>query len=106
MMKLHKRGIRKILRRIDPRCYLCIIKEGITLDHVWPRSRNGQSANNVLLACAKCNMRKADRKPYACEILYCQITYEIAKTDPAYTHLMHRVERAKERLTKHLLTTI
>ena len=36
----------------------------LTLDHVVPRSRGGDSAReNVVASCAPCNLRKADRLP-------------------------------------------
>ncbi len=37
---------------------------GLTLDHVLPRSRGGQTSwENVVAACRPCNMRKGDRTP-------------------------------------------
>ena len=36
----------------------------LTLDHVVPRSRGGDSVwENVVTACAPCNLRKGDRLP-------------------------------------------
>ena len=40
-----------------------------TLDHVRPRSRGGRRSGNVLLAHRICNIRKADRPPFPCELL-------------------------------------
>jgi 5-methylcytosine-specific restriction endonuclease McrA len=38
--------------------------EGLTRDHVFPRSRGGTDTwENLLCACAPCNNRKADRTP-------------------------------------------
>jgi len=37
---------------------------GLTLDHVLPRSRGGDSVwENVVTACAPCNLKKGDRLP-------------------------------------------
>jgi 5-methylcytosine-specific restriction endonuclease McrA len=38
------------------------IVDRLTLDHVVPRSRGGESSwENVVTACAPCNLRKGDR---------------------------------------------
>lgn len=56
------------------RCYLCCKKmypgNGSTDDHVLPKSLGGRRDRNILLAHRKCNARKADRPPFACELLY------------------------------------
>ncbi len=46
-------------------CQYCGKKsQELTLDHVIPRRQNGShSWNNVVAACAKCNLRKAGRTP-------------------------------------------
>jgi 5-methylcytosine-specific restriction endonuclease McrA len=39
-------------------------RSNLTLDHILPRSRGGQTAwDNVVTACRPCNMRKGDRTP-------------------------------------------
>jgi 5-methylcytosine-specific restriction endonuclease McrA len=39
-------------------------RSGLTLDHVLPRSRGGQTSwENVVAACRSCNIRKGDRTP-------------------------------------------
>jgi 5-methylcytosine-specific restriction endonuclease McrA len=36
----------------------------LTIDHIQPRSRGGKSSwRNRVLACVRCNRRKADRTP-------------------------------------------
>lgn len=63
------------------RCYLCdqpmsVHKHGqnppheATRDHVIPQRLGGRDGENLLAACRGCNERKADRAPYACELLY------------------------------------
>ena len=60
---------RKISRRVlfardEWRCQYCGTVGKLTLDHVVPRSRGGDSVwENVVASCAPCNMRKADRLP-------------------------------------------
>jgi 5-methylcytosine-specific restriction endonuclease McrA len=46
-------------------CQYCGKKgQELTLDHVIPRRQNGSHTwNNVVAACAKCNLRKAGRTP-------------------------------------------
>jgi 5-methylcytosine-specific restriction endonuclease McrA len=45
------------------RCVYCGTTNGrLTLDHVVPRSKGGESVwENVVTACAPCNLRKGDR---------------------------------------------
>ena len=61
---------RKISRRVlfardGWRCQYCGSNGGkLTLDHVVPRSRGGDSVwENVVTSCAPCNLRKGDRLP-------------------------------------------
>src|ERR1700712_2244689 len=45
-------------------CQYCTSKEDLTFDHVIPRSRGGRTTwDNVVAACATCNLRKANRLP-------------------------------------------
>jgi 5-methylcytosine-specific restriction endonuclease McrA len=47
------------------RCVYCGASGGrLTLDHVVPRSRGGESVwENVVTSCAPCNMKKGNRLP-------------------------------------------
>ena len=54
---------RALFARDDWRCVYCGTSGGrLTLDHVIPRSKGGESTwENVVTSCAPCNLRKADR---------------------------------------------
>ena len=54
---------RALFARDDWRCVYCGTKSGrLTLDHVVPRSRGGESVwENVVTACAPCNHKKGNR---------------------------------------------
>jgi 5-methylcytosine-specific restriction endonuclease McrA len=58
---------RNIFKRDHWACQYCLRQPGgdeLTIDHVVPRSQGGQSTwDNCVLACMKCNKRKADRTP-------------------------------------------
>lgn len=55
-----------------------------TIDHVVPRALGGPAApENEVLAHARCNFAKADRRPFPCELLFASITYEIRSGPPA-----------------------
>jgi 5-methylcytosine-specific restriction endonuclease McrA len=58
---------RNIFKRDHFTCQYCGRQPGseeLTIDHVLPRSRGGQSTwENCVLACLECNHRKADRTP-------------------------------------------
>lgn len=56
-----------VIARDRHRCQYCGVKGTVfelTLDHILPRSRGGQSApENLCAACKECNQRKGDRTP-------------------------------------------
>ena len=59
---------RNIFKRDKFTCQYCGVQPAasdLTIDHVLPRSRGGQSTwTNCVLACLKCNHRKAARLPH------------------------------------------
>ncbi len=56
---------RNILERDRHTCQYCGYKgEGLTLDHVFPRSRGGGDTwENLVTACVRCNVKKGNRTP-------------------------------------------
>src|SRR5262245_43997461 len=56
-----------IIARDRHRCQYCGVKGSVfelTLDHITPRSRGGESVpENLCAACKACNQRKGDRTP-------------------------------------------
>lgn len=66
--------VARLLKAQDGCCYLCTGEFGPdrkpTIEHVRPRAHGVGSARNVLLACAPCNNRKADRMPTIQELAY------------------------------------
>jgi 5-methylcytosine-specific restriction endonuclease McrA len=63
----HRRKItrRAVLARDSWTCQYCgSTKSGLTVDHVIPRSRGGDSTwENIVAACASCNRKKGNRLP-------------------------------------------
>ena len=59
---------RNIFKRDRFTCQYCEKRpprDGLTLDHIVPRSQGGESSwSNCVLACLKCNSRKANRTPH------------------------------------------
>jgi len=57
---------RALFARDGWRCVYCGTTAGrLTLDHVLPRSRGGESVwENVVTSCAPCNLRKGDKLPH------------------------------------------
>jgi len=57
---------RALFARDEWRCVYCGTTAGrLTLDHVVPRSRGGDSVwENVVTSCAPCNLRKGNRLPH------------------------------------------
>lgn len=62
---VHRKISRRALFARDGwRCQYCGQTGRLTLDHVIPRSRGGESVwENVVASCAPCNMKKGDRLP-------------------------------------------
>lgn len=55
---------RTIYLRDNNQCQYCFAKEDLSLDHIIPRCQGGLTNwENVVVACTKCNMRKAGRTP-------------------------------------------
>lgn len=65
---VHRRKITRkaVLARDYWTCQYCGHQAiGLTVDHVMPRSRGGESAwDNIVASCAPCNRRKGDRTPH------------------------------------------
>ena len=65
---VHRRRITRkaVLARDGWICQYCgCDKPGLTVDHVIPRSRGGESIwENIVAACAACNRRKGARMPH------------------------------------------
>jgi 5-methylcytosine-specific restriction endonuclease McrA len=64
---VHRRKITRkaVLARDSWTCQYCgTDKPGLTVDHVIPRSRGGESVwENIVASCAPCNRRKGNRLP-------------------------------------------
>ena len=58
-------------------CQYCGSKDGLTFDHVIPRSKGGRTTwENVVAACAPCNLRKANRLPREIHMFPRQAPYQ------------------------------
>ncbi len=63
----HRRKItrRAVFARDDWMCQYCGARTTLTVDHVIPRSKGGDSTwDNIVASCAPCNRRKGDRLPH------------------------------------------
>ena len=66
--------------------------EELTIDHVVPRARGGQSRwDNCVLACVECNNRKADRTPEQAKMRLKRMPVQPA-WNPLYTAHQRRIE--------------
>ena len=60
---------RALFARDGHKCVYCGSSGRLTLDHVVPRSRGGDSVwQNVVTSCAPCNLRKGNRLPEEIEM--------------------------------------
>jgi 5-methylcytosine-specific restriction endonuclease McrA len=69
---IHRRKITRkaVLARDAWTCQYCgVQRNGLTVDHVIPRSRGGKSVwENIVASCAPCNRRKGNRLPREIEM--------------------------------------
>lgn len=55
---------KSVLARDDFTCQYCGSKSNLTLDHVFPRHRGGETTwENMVCCCLRCNNRKGPRTP-------------------------------------------
>jgi 5-methylcytosine-specific restriction endonuclease McrA len=62
----HRRKItrRAVFARDDWTCQYCGSRSNLTVDHVVPRSKGGESSwDNIVASCAPCNRRKGNALP-------------------------------------------
>lgn len=70
-------------------CQYCGSKDDLTYDHIIPRSLNGKTTwENVITACAPCNLRKGGKLPSECKMFPTQ------KPFCPSMHLLHENGRA------------
>jgi 5-methylcytosine-specific restriction endonuclease McrA len=56
---------RAVFARDGWECQYCGARTSLTVDHVIPRSKGGESSwENIVASCAPCNRRKGDRLPH------------------------------------------
>lgn len=66
-----------VFRRDNHRCQYCLSARDLTLDHVRPRSRGGNTSwDNLVTACKKCNSRKGDFTPEEAGMVLMQKPYK------------------------------
>jgi len=62
-----------LFKRDGNQCLYCGSKKDLTLDHVMPKSRGGQTSwTNLATACKKCNSIKGDKTPEEAEMTLAQ----------------------------------
>ena len=58
---------KSVLARDSYTCVYCGSRESLTLDHVFPRHRGGETTwENVVCCCLRCNNKKGSRTPQEC----------------------------------------
>jgi len=58
-------------------CQYCGSRDDLTFDHVIPRSKGGRTTwDNVVAACAPCNLKKANRLPREIKMFPMQAPYQ------------------------------
>jgi 5-methylcytosine-specific restriction endonuclease McrA len=58
---------KSVLARDGYTCVYCGSRESLTIDHVFPRHRGGETSwENVVCCCLRCNNKKGSRTPQEC----------------------------------------
>jgi 5-methylcytosine-specific restriction endonuclease McrA len=58
---------KSVLARDSYTCVYCGSRETLTIDHVFPRSRGGETSwENVVTSCLRCNNKKGSKTPQEC----------------------------------------
>ncbi len=82
--------MKRLRKRCNERCYYCGGQLGFrsaTIDHIYPRSKGGQSDyHNLALACEPCNQLKGDRTVEEFRTMVAQFFF-----DGQYTGWVRRV---------------
>ncbi len=97
--RFHRRTVpftrRNLFRRDGFTCQYCGKTPGgneLTIDHVLPKSRGGNTNwLNCVLACVRCNHRKADRTPDEAHMILRRLPIQ-PKWNPVYTARNIKVE--------------
>ena len=80
---------RNVFLRDEHRCQYCGRRFGVhnlSLDHVIPRSRGGQTTwENIVAACLKCNVQKGGRTPKEAGMTLCRPPHKPAQ-NPVLSH--------------------
>lgn len=62
--RITKVSRRRIFQRDNHTCQYCGSKRNLTIDHILPRSRNGNNSwENLITCCFRCNSIKGNRTP-------------------------------------------
>jgi 5-methylcytosine-specific restriction endonuclease McrA len=84
---------RNVALRDNSECQYCgkvLHTHQYTLDHVIPRAQGGVSSwLNLVLACMRCNRRKAGRTPKEAGMALLQQPLEPKRDDPKYNFKLH-----------------
>ena len=89
---------RALFARDGWRCQYCGSTGKLTLDHVVPRSRGGDSVwENVVTSCAPCNLKKGNRLPEECGMHPMHPPLE-----PHFVHLTWAVRRLTAAQAKYI----
>jgi len=88
-----------IYRRDDYKCLYCESKDGLTLDHVVPKSKGGPNSwTNLATCCMKCNVSKGDRL-----LEETGMTLKYKPFTPSYLFFLHKMNKINEDWKPYLM---
>jgi 5-methylcytosine-specific restriction endonuclease McrA len=88
-----------IYRRDDYKCLYCGSKDGLTLDHVIPKSKGGPNSwTNLATCCMKCNVSKGDRL-----LEETGMTLKYKPFVPSYLFFLHKMNKINEDWKPYLM---
>jgi 5-methylcytosine-specific restriction endonuclease McrA len=96
---------RNIFARDKNRCQYCGKRQRtseLSLDHIIPKSMGGKSAwENIVCACAKCNVKKGGRTPRQAGMTLIQKPVKPKHNPLVHIHLGHRRYRSWKQFLDH-----
>lgn len=100
-IKYRSRSLRPTRTRIYKRdghsCVYCGSKKNLTLDHVIPKSRGGGNTwNNLVTSCMRCNNIKADKTPEEAKMTMKSKPYtpQIMHESPTLTNVWNEFQKS------------
>ncbi len=91
-----------LFKRDNGECQYCGSKEDLTMDHLIPRSKGGQTTwKNLVTACKTCNSKKGDLSPEEAGLRLARKPYR-----PSFVTYLKSTLRMRKEWDPYLMTAV